>query len=385
MFQKSRLSSEKMIDILEIDKNKLSLDKVSEIYKKYGIDIHEYKELKDENLFQFVNTKVSYEYLNSAIALNIQHSLETERGGKLFYDLHELHEKNLLRGIINRIVEREGHHLILETIQNDFFPHDLEDGIRNIVKDTHRNFPDNFLNRIDLGKLVAELMHSLEITNDRVLQTVTATKLQRLKDYLYTLDLFVPDSTYIISLRPDGSPICFKDFDANICVQSGLRYNHAKTLVEKLSYDQYFNTLKERQKQNLTQMFLDMAKGRILEEIIRHETRIALKKYKNISVYKLEFNGEEKVRRGEYDMLIYNSEKNTCQIYEIKHSKHQSKRQKHWLIHQANNQLTEYFFGPITSRTVIYIGQNVSGPINYLNASDYLLNIESYIFDHEHV
>ena len=43
---KNKEDVEKMIDILEIDKNKLSLDKVSEIYKKYGIDIHEYKELK---------------------------------------------------------------------------------------------------------------------------------------------------------------------------------------------------------------------------------------------------------------------------------------------------------------------------------------------------
>ena len=32
-----------------IDKNKLSLDKVSEIYKKYGFDIHDYKDLRFEN------------------------------------------------------------------------------------------------------------------------------------------------------------------------------------------------------------------------------------------------------------------------------------------------------------------------------------------------
>lgn len=38
-----------MIEKLEIDKNKLSLDKVSEIYKKYGFDIHDYKDLRFEN------------------------------------------------------------------------------------------------------------------------------------------------------------------------------------------------------------------------------------------------------------------------------------------------------------------------------------------------
>lgn len=45
---KNKEDVEKMIKILDIDKEKLSLDKVSEIYKKYGIDIHQYKELKFE-------------------------------------------------------------------------------------------------------------------------------------------------------------------------------------------------------------------------------------------------------------------------------------------------------------------------------------------------
>ena len=43
---KSKEQVEEMIEKLEIDKDKLSLDKVSEIYKRYGIDIHNYKNLK---------------------------------------------------------------------------------------------------------------------------------------------------------------------------------------------------------------------------------------------------------------------------------------------------------------------------------------------------
>ena len=45
---KNKEDVEKMIKILDIDEEKLSLDKVSEIYKKYGIDIHQYKELRFE-------------------------------------------------------------------------------------------------------------------------------------------------------------------------------------------------------------------------------------------------------------------------------------------------------------------------------------------------
>lgn len=43
---KNKESVEKMIELLKTDKTKLTLDKVSEIYSSYGIDIHEYKDLK---------------------------------------------------------------------------------------------------------------------------------------------------------------------------------------------------------------------------------------------------------------------------------------------------------------------------------------------------
>lgn len=47
---KSKEEVEDFIEKLKIDKSKLTLDKVSEIYKKYGIDIHDYKELKFDSL-----------------------------------------------------------------------------------------------------------------------------------------------------------------------------------------------------------------------------------------------------------------------------------------------------------------------------------------------
>lgn len=47
---KSKEQVEEMIEKLVVDKSKLSLDKVSEIYKKYGLDIHDYKDLKFEGI-----------------------------------------------------------------------------------------------------------------------------------------------------------------------------------------------------------------------------------------------------------------------------------------------------------------------------------------------
>ncbi|MBQ7609269.1 MAG: hypothetical protein IJU76_15080 [Desulfovibrionaceae bacterium] len=127
-------------------------------------------------------------------------------------------------------------------------------------------------------------------------------------------------------------------------------------------------------------MFLNMSNGRILEEIIRNETRKALEKNSNFDVYKVEFNNNENTPCGEYDMLIYSKSDNTCQIYEIKHSKHISKRQGHWLKSTSLNQLAEYFFGNIKKKAIIYMGDNNDGEIQYINANNYLQNINDYIF-----
>lgn len=361
----------------------LKLIKVNDfdMYIEYGGTLcHEFSQYKRVDFFHFANTKNTYEYTDAAIAQNIQHSLETEEGGKKFYELRDLYIKNILTGIINRIVERENHYILLDTIQRSFFPQDLADGISNIAKDTNRGIPEDFFDRVDIKKIVDKLKKSLLIDNDKIISdNVSSSQLESLKDYLFDLDLFVQDLTYIIRIRLNGEYVCTEDKDCNICVQPGLRFNHAKTLVLKLSEDEAFQSLPKFQQEILNEMFLNMAKGRILEEIIRFETRLCLNEVKNLSVSKIVFNRVENIPHGEYDMLIYNSDSNTCQIFEIKHSKYQTKRQSHWLRQKENNALTEYFFGKIVKRSVIYLGKTTCDEIQYINAIDFLKNINSYI------
>ncbi|MBQ7609270.1 MAG: AAA family ATPase [Desulfovibrionaceae bacterium] len=212
-------------------------------YIEYGGTLcHEYTEKDKVDCFSFANSTKTYEYIDSAIAQNIQYSLETESGRRSFHDLFKLYYDGLLTGIINRIVERENHYIILETVQRKFFPKDLEDGINNIAKDTWRNIPYETFNKINIEKLINNLMKSLAITNDKTLHEVTDEQMQRLKKYLYDLDLFVPDKTYVISPQYNSDPICIEDKDCNICVQPGLRYNHAKTLINTLTNDTFIQS-----------------------------------------------------------------------------------------------------------------------------------------------
>ena len=61
--------------------------------------------------------------------------------------------------------------------------------------------------------------------------------------------------------------------------------------------------------------------------------------------------------RGEYDMVIYDKNTNTCRIYEVKHSDKVVKQQSKFLRMDELNQIAENRFGKITGKYVIYRGK----------------------------
>ena len=77
--------------------------------------------------------------------------------------------------------------------------------------------------------------------------------------------------------------------------------------------------------------------------------------------------------RGEFDMVVFDPEAAKCSIYEIKHSMEIVEEQYRHLIDAEKCAATEFRFGPITGKYVIYRGQtqDVNG-IHYLNVEEYL-------------
>lgn len=65
----------------------------------------------------FATTANTNEYIDSAIARNIQHSLRNYQYGGHFRDLQELYDAGELTNAINRIVEDMGHRFTREVIQ----------------------------------------------------------------------------------------------------------------------------------------------------------------------------------------------------------------------------------------------------------------------------
>ena len=307
----------------------------------------------------FKTRKSTDEYIDSAIARNIQHSLRLYQNGDHFRHLADLYNKNELTSAINRVIEDINHRFTLEVLTNDFKSHDLGISKRNLRKD--RENPTDILDRIDEKKLIEGLRKALEILNQNE-QSVTITDAHRIeiKEYLDLLDLTVDIPTEFIPVK-DGKRY------RTVVSQPGLRYSQAEALIQQLLLDKEFQNVSAVERAAILERILKEIRGRMMEEIILLETKMA---YPGKQVFRLQF------AIGEFDMVIVDPESITTEIYEIKHSAEMVPDQYKNLVDEEKCRATEFRFGTITKKAVIYRGKDgADGDIRYLNVEDYLRSL----------
>ena len=90
-------------------------------------------------------------------------------------------------------------------------------------------------------------------------------------------------------------------------------------------------------------------KGQVMEDIVLLETKLANPVMK---VFKLQF------AVGEFDMVIADPKTLETEIYEIKYSKEALKEQAKHLTDEKKCSDTEFRFGRIRKKAVIYRGEN---------------------------
>ena len=308
----------------------------------------------------FANKKSVDEYVDSAIAKNIQHSLKCYQYGGHFRALYDLYEKNELTSAINRVVEDVNHRFTVDVLTKDFMSHDLGISARNLRND--RQNPNDILDRIDKEEFTKRLKNLLEIRN-REEQTVAISEEHKreIKEYLDALDLTVDID---IQTLPVGRGKNFK----TVFTQPGMRYSQAKELVQSLLEDGEFQELSIDERNAVIERILSDIKGRMMEDIVLLETKIANPKKQ---VFQLQF------AVGEFDMVVADSANATCEIYEVKHSKEQAKEQYRHLIDEEKLKSTEFRYGKITKKVVIYRGENTTleNGIEYRNVEEYLKSL----------
>ena len=308
----------------------------------------------------FANKKSVDEYVDSAIAKNIQHSLKCYQYGGHFRALYDLYEKNELTSAINRVVEDVNHRFTLDVLTKDFMSHDLGISARNLRND--RQNSNDILDRIDKEEFTKRLKNLLEIRNkEEQIVTISEDHRREIKEYLDALDLTVDID---IQTLPVGRKKNYK----TVFTQPGMRYSQAKELVQSLLEDEEFQELSIDERNAVIERILSDIKGRMMEDIVLLETKIANPKKQ---VFQLQF------AVGEFDMVVADNANATCEIYEVKHSKEKANEQFRHLIDEEKLKNTEFRYGKITKRVVIYRGENTTleNGIEYRNVEDYLKSL----------
>ena len=307
----------------------------------------------------FASKKSADEYVDTAIARNIQHSLRCYQYEGHFRHLRDLYDRNELTSAINRVVEDINHRFTLVVLTQDFKSHDLGISASNLRRD--RENPTDILDHIDFAA-VTESLRQLQDIRNRAEQTVALNDVHaaEIKEYLDLLDL-----TQDIDVRylPDVS----RKSSRTVIAQPGLRYAQADALIRSLLLDETFSALSLPERTAVQERILSEIRGRMLEDIVLLETKLANPKKQ---VFVLQFPV------GEFDMVVFDPVAGSCQIFEIKYSAEIVPQQYRHLIDEEKCAQAEHRYGPITGKTVLYRGKNrVIEGIQYQNVEEYLRNI----------
>ena len=117
----------------------------------------------------------------------------------------------------------------------------------------------------------------------------------------------------------------------------------------------------------MQQRILTEIKGRMLEDIVLLETKLANPK-KQVLVLQFPV--------GKFDMVVFDPEAGSCRIFEIKHSEEAAPQQYCHLIDEQKCAQTEHRYGPITGKFVLYRGESqVVEGIQYQNVEEYLRSL----------
>lgn len=191
-----------------------------------------------------------------------------------------------------------------------------------------RENPTDILDDVDGEKITEKLKKLLRVLNqeEQKIEIQDAHRLE-IKEYLDLLDLTcdIP----LVNMNDLSSKKVTTVFS-----QPGLRYSQAECL----------------------------------KKIVQLETK---KSNPNLEVFKLQF------AVGEFDMVVYDPENVCCKVYEIKHSKEKSPFQYRHLINEENCKQTEFRFGKILEKVVLYRGKTgvEENGIHYKNVEEYLIEI----------
>ena len=179
----------------------------------------------------FTTKQSTDEYIDSAIARNIQHSLKYYQDGGHFRNLYDLYEKDELTSAINRVVEDINHRFTKEVLTRTFSSHDLSLSARNLLHD--REKPVDLYQTIDREAVTATLKSMLDILDKEEQKVeIDETHAAQIKEYLAMLDLLMEvDLRYLPHVNRHDS--------ITVITQPGLRYAQASARCQPWNANEF--------------------------------------------------------------------------------------------------------------------------------------------------
>ncbi len=347
----------------------LKIDDVDE-YIRYGGTFRVGEtEFEDEDLLDegasFRDDETTRRYIDTSIARNIQHSLAGYKSGGHFRHLTELYETGELTGAINRLIEDMNHKFLVSVLTREFESHDLGSARQLDRKRAAASGKEGILDKIEETAIVDKLKSILDIRNSRESSVgITQDHIDEIKEYLFLLDLVVNAPSETIKSTEKIERILFS--------QPGMRYCQAQALVYSLMNNEEFIRFPAKKRKAAIDLILEEVKGRMLEEIVLLETIKTLPRGKR--AFKLQFAS------GEFDMVVFDENEINCEIYEIKHSDRIDSNQYRHLTDKNKCRETEFRYGDITRRAVLYNGEDTEKDgVDYINIASYLKGLKSVV------
>ena len=236
----------------------------------------------------FASARSAEEYIDTAIAKNIQHSLKMYEYGGHFRSLLDLYEKGELTNVINRVVENINHSFTRRVVERTFKSHDIAVTASNLLRD--REAPMNIKAHMNLDAVTRGMMQMLDILNkeEQSIQ-IEDYHMAQIEEYLTLLDL-------IMKIDLESLPEVNRKESVTVITQPGMRYAQANAIVSNLLLDAKFSELSLVERQRILDRLLSEIRGRMMEDIVLLETKIAHPEKK---VFKLQFEV------GEFDMVVF--------------------------------------------------------------------------------
>lgn len=267
-----------------------------------------------------------------------------------------------LTNAINRIIEDMNHSFVEKVIIRDFVSHDLGVSQRNLRNERDISKRTDALDNIDKHSVTEKLMQILNIRNkEKQTLTVTDSQAIQIKGYLKALDLIVECPVVYSAGTNKEQRVLF--------TQPGMRYCQAQALVYSLMQDEFFSQLSSKERKYVIDRILSEIRGRMLEDIVLLETMKAFPD--RYEVFKFQFIS------GEFDMVIYDKQTDSCAAYVIKHSSQYIQEQARHLMDDEKLSLLSPRFGTLNGRYVLYLGEDMNAEegIVYRNVEQYLKNL----------